>query len=378
MRVQVGTADLAAAAAFAARHAATRPATPVLAGVRVTAGASDVTVTGYDYEASSVARTPAQVEEAGEVLVPGRMFAEILRMLPDSEVSVAAKDAGVYLESAGSQFTLPVLPLEDYPSVPMGASPVGQVDAKALGTAVSATARIALRDETVPLLSGICLDVEPERLTFTTTDRYRVACHHVGWQPATTTEPVSAVVPARLLAEAVRGLTGSPQLSLGLDTAEERRLTLATETAASTIRLLDGSYPDVLRKMPTSFAGRLVVERDALAAAVRRIALVADEYAAVLLELGADGVVVSASSDEDTRGRTRLAGVQEGEPETVSMNVRYLVDGLACVDGPYARLSYQQGVRPLLIEGCADAAGAEVNANALYFAMPRTLPAGRT
>lgn len=376
MRVQVGTADLAAAAAFAARHAAARPATPVLGCVRVTAGADDVTVTGYDYEAGSVARTPAEVAEPGEVLVPGRMFAEILRMLPDIEVSVAAKDAGVYLESAGSQFTLPVLPLEDYPAVPMGAPPVGQVDAKALGTAVGATARIALRDETVPLLSGISLEVGPERLTLTTTDRYRVACHHVGWQPATTAEQVSAVVPARLVAEAVRGLTGSPWLSLGLDTVEERRLTLANDAAASTIRLLDGSYPDVLRKMPTSFAGRLVVERDALAAAVRRIALVADEYAAVLLELGADGVVVSASSDEDTRGRTRLAAVQEGEPETVSMNVRYLLDGLACVDGAYARLSYQHGVRPLLIEGCADAAGADVNPSALYFAMPRTLPNG--
>lgn len=378
MRVQVGTADLAAAAAFAARHAATRPAVPVLAGVRVTAGRGDVTVTGYDYEASSVARTPAEIAEPGEVLVPGRMFAEILRMLPDTEVSVAAKDAGVYLESAGSQFTLPVLPLEDYPTVPAGAPPIGQVDAKALGTAVGATARIALRDETVPLLSGICVDADPERLTFTTTDRYRVACHRVGWQPTTTTEPVSAVVPARLVADAVRGLTGSPQLSLGLDTTDERRLTLTTDAAASTIRLLDGTYPDVLRKMPTSFAGRLVVERDALAAAVRRIALVADEYAAVLLELGADGVVVSASSDEDTRGRTRLAGTHEGDEETVSMNVRYLLDGLACVDGPYARLSYQHGVRPLLIEGCADPAGAQVNTDALYFAMPRTLPGGRS
>src|SRR5690606_16559242 len=246
----------------------------------------------------------AEVDVPGEVLVPGRVFAEILRSLPDAEVTVARKDASVRVESADTEFTLPLLPIDDYPVVPGTAPSVGTIDGSTLASAVAAASRVALRDESVPLLSGVSVSIGPKTLALMTTDRYRIARHELSWQPAAA-ERVDAVVPARLLADAVKGLPGSGDVTVGLADAQERRLSLSRAGAVSTIRLLDGTYPDVLKGMPTVFAGEVVVDREALAGAVRRISLVADQFAAVVLDIGADAVVVSASSEGEMGGRDR-------------------------------------------------------------------------
>lgn len=373
MRIHAHTADLARAAGFAARHASVRPVLPVLSGLRLSARGDEVTITGYDYEASSVATVAAEVEVAGEVLVPGRVFAEIVRSLPDAEVTVVRKDASVRVESADTEFTLPLLPIEDYPAVPGTARSVGTIAGSVLSGAVAAVSRVALRDESVPLLSGVSVQVADDAVRLLTTDRYRIAVHQLPWSPAGAA-PASAVVPARLLAEAVKGLAGSGDVSLGLAETDERRFSLSRGGTASTIRLLDGAYPDVLRGMPTEFAGEVVVDREALAGAVRRIALVADQFAAVVLEIGPDAVVVSASSEGEMGGRTRLPAVQSNEPARVAVNAGYLLDGLAMVTGGYARVSYQRNVRPALIEGCADAEGTEIDGRSRYYVMPRMLP----
>ncbi|MBO0827481.1 MAG: DNA polymerase III subunit beta [Streptosporangiales bacterium] len=373
MRINAQTAELARAAGFAARHASVRPVLPVLSGLRLTARGDDVTVTGYDYEASSVATLSADVTVPGDVLVPGRVFAEILRALPDAEVTVTRKDASVRIESTETEFTLPLLPIEDYPNVPGTAPTVGTIDAATLSAAVAAVSRVALRDESVPLLSGVSVEIAPDAVSLMTTDRYRIARHELPWS-AGPVERTGAVVPARLLADAVKGIGGSGELTVGLAPSVERRLSLSRGGAASTIRLLDGTYPDVLRGMPTAFAGEVVVERESLAAAVRRIALVADQYAAVVLDVADGGVVVSASGEGEMGGRTRLPAVQRDEPARIAVNAGYLLDGLGMVDGGYAKLSYQRTVRPALIQGCADADGRDVGARSRYYVMPRVPP----
>lgn len=373
MRINAHTAELARAAGFAARHASTRPVLPVLSGLRLRAQSDEVTITGYDYEASSVATVTAEVEVPGEVLVPGRVFAEILRSLPDAEVTVVRKDASVRVESADTEFTLPLLPIDDYPAVPSRAPAVGTIGGSTLAGAVAAASRVALRDESVPLLSGVSVGIGGETLSLMTTDRYRIARHELAWQP-TSTERVDAVVPARLLAEAVKGLPGSGDVTVGLSDTAERRLSLSRGGAATTIRMLDGTYPDVLKGMPTVFAGQVVVDREALAGAVRRISLVADQYAAVVLDISADAVVVSASSDGEMGGRTRLPAVQSDEPARIAVNAGYLLDGLGMVSGGFAKVSYQQNIKPALMQGCQDAEGAQLTAGSRYFVMPRMLP----
>lgn len=376
MRIHVRTAELARAAALAARHASPRPALPVLAGVRLTARDGEVSVAGYDFEAGSTATVPAEVETPGEVLVPGRVFADILRLLPADEVTVARKDGSVYVEAPDTEFTLPVLPLEEYPAVPGPAGRLGDVPAGALGRAVASVTRVALRDESVPLLSGVYVEARDDALGLMATDRYRIALHELPWQPARDAGTrATAVVPGRLLADAVKGLSGDGDLTVGLGDGRERRISLARPGATATARLLDGTYPDVLRGMPAAFAGRVVVDREALLQAVRRIALVADQYAAVVLDVGADSVAVTATSDSDMGGRARLPAVRYDEPARLAVNSGYLLDGLAALDTPYARISYQRQVRPALIEGCADPRGEDVDARRRYYMMPRTLPA---
>ncbi|HEY6740323.1 MAG TPA: hypothetical protein VI076_15875, partial [Actinopolymorphaceae bacterium] len=270
MRFIGETEPLGSAAAFAARHAAGGGALtlPALAGLRLTAGPDGVRLSGYDYESGTQVSVPATVPDAGEVLLPGKVFAEILQSLPPGEVEVRAVDGGVEVSAGTIEFSLPTLPLDDYPELPAFPPVAGTVRAEHFVTAATRRARIAARDDVVPIFSGTLVELASGRLTLAASDRYRVAVSDLPWSGEP--EPFEVVVPARQLAETARGLSPKGDLDLGVGTigsSGEALFGLADATRRSTLRLLDGSYPPMRSKIPEQFAGTLSVRSDELRAA---------------------------------------------------------------------------------------------------------------
>ncbi|MFD2078560.1 DNA polymerase-3 subunit beta [Actinopolymorpha cephalotaxi] len=376
MRFVSDSTPLGRAATFAARHSAgTAAPIPALSGLRVSAGEDSVRLTGYDYEASSTVLFPAEVDEPGELLLPGRVFAEIVHALPQGRVRVHTREGVVEISAGASEFTLPTLPLADYPELPTPPAPVGALDAAPFARAVAQMSRIAIRGDAVPVLSGTLLEFDGESVTLTSSDRFRVAIHQVPWKATGSDLPARAVVPARMLADATKSLgAGTDLLTVGLGGEGEAVLSLGVGERLTTLRLLDDTYPALRTKVPTDFVGTVVLAVEELRAALRRVCIVADRYAAVVLTIGADEVVVGAAGDVDTRGRERLAGRLDGDAGTVAFNAGYLLDGLEGFDTEYVRLGFQEGIRPALLTGCA-APDAESEPDVTYVAMPRRLPA---
>ncbi|MGW0228358.1 DNA polymerase III subunit beta [Actinopolymorpha singaporensis] len=376
MRFVSESTRLGRAATFAARHTAgTAAPIPALSGLRVSADDDAVRLTGYDYEASSTVLVPAEVDEPGELLLPGRVFAEIVHALPQGQVRVHTREGVVEISAGATEFTLPTLPLADYPELPTPPAPVGALDAAPFARAVAQMSRIAIRGDAVPVLSGTLLEFDAESVTLTSSDRFRVAIHQVPWKATGPDLPARAVVPARMLADATRSLgAGTDLLTVGLGGEGEAVLSLGLDERLTTLRLLDDTYPALRTKVPTDFVGTVVLAVEELRAALRRVCIVADRYAAVVLTIGPDEVVVGAAGDVDTRGRERLAGHLDGDGGTVAFNAGYLLDGLEGFDSEYVRLGFQEGIRPALLTGCA-APDAESGQDVVYVAMPRRLPA---
>ncbi|MEQ7124550.1 DNA polymerase III subunit beta [Actinopolymorpha sp. B11F2] len=373
MRFTCDTAQLGRSAAFAARHTAGNGASiPSLSGLRMSAREDVVRLTGYDYEASSVVSFPAEVGEAGELLLPGRVFAEIVRALPAGSVEISAAGGTVEIAAGTIEFTLPTLPMADYPELPAPPAPTGVVDGGSFAKVAAQMARIALREHVIPVLSGTLCEFAADSLTMTASDRFRVAIRELPWKPTDADLPARAVAPARLLAEAAKGLGSDDVLTAGVGGAGDPLLSLGTDDRLTTLRLLDDTYPALRSKVPTSFVGAVTLDAELLAAALRRVCIVADRYAAVELSIGSDEVVVGAAGDVDTRGRERLPADLDGSGTTVGFNAGYLLDGLDVLDAPYARLSFNEGVRPALLTG-RDSPDADDRADVRYVAMPRRL-----
>lgn len=372
MRIVSDSTLLGRAAGFAARHAAGNAAPiPALSGLRISAADDALRLTGYDYEASSTVRLEAEVDEPGELLVPGRVFAEIAQALPTGPVSVHSRAGVVEISAGSSEFTLPTLPLADYPELPSPPDPIGVLDGVAFGRAVAQMSRIAIRGDVVPVLSGTLLEFGEESVTLTSSDRFRVAIHQLPWKATGADLPVRAVVPARLLADTVKGLGATQPLTVGV--GGDSLLSLGSDERLTTLRLLDDTYPALRSKVPSAFVGTVAFAVEDLRAAVRRVCIVADRYAAVMLTIEADELVVGAAGDVDTRGRERLPCRLEGDGATVAFNAGYLLDGLDGLDTTFARLSFNEGLRPALLTGCEEIDG-EPRPEVLYVAMPRRLP----
>ena len=175
MKFRVERDALADAVAWTAKSLPSRPSVPVLAGVLLRVSGGRLTVSGFDYEVSSQVSTEVQSDADGAALVSGRLLAEITKALPAKPVDVAAVGSHLELVCGSARFTLPTMPVEDYPTLPEMPATAGTVDAGVFAAAVSQVAVAAGRDDTLPLLTGVRVELEGALMTLLATDRYRLA-----------------------------------------------------------------------------------------------------------------------------------------------------------------------------------------------------------
>ncbi len=361
MKIRVERDSLADAVAWAARILPQKAQLPVLAGLRLEAETDGgFRLAGFDYEVSAEAELDVTVAEAGAILVPGRLLADITRSLPGQPVDLATDGSRVQLTCGSSRFTLPTLPLDEYPTLPSMPAVAGTLGSDAFAAAVSSVAVAAGRDDTLPVLTGIRVEIDGEDVTLAATDRYRLAVRTMRWQPLDPSLQATALVPARTLAEAARSLTAHAEVTLALSGTGtgEGMLGLFGPTRRTTTRLLDGEFPKYRSLLPESSSATASLDTNALTEAVRRVSLVATRTSPVRLSFSADGVVLEAGGLDEAEAAESLPASFDGEPLTIAFNPSYLLEGLGAIDSDEARLAFTGPTKPAVLTGKTSAEGA--------------------
>ncbi|HLV58086.1 MAG TPA: DNA polymerase III subunit beta [Natronosporangium sp.] len=352
MKFRIERDTLADAVAWAAKSLPPRPAVPVLAGVmlRVTDGV--LQLSSFDYEVSSEVEVPVHADADGTALVSGRLLSEITKALPHKPVEIAAVDAHVELVCGSARFTLPTMPAEDYPTLPALPARAGTVDAARFAAAVAQVAVAAGKDETLPMMTGVRVELNGTTLALLATDRYRLAVSEIDWQPDDPQISANALVPARTLAETAKSLGAlGGELVLALAPGGDGMIGFSAGDRRTTSRLLDGTnYPPVRNLFPTSHTAQARVGTAALLEVVKRVSLVAERTTPVRLSFSADGLVVEAGTAEDARASEAMEAVFEGpEPMPVAFNPQYLLDGLTAVSAPMVQFSFVESRKPAVL-----------------------------
>ena len=353
MKFTVERDVLAEAVGWTARTLPSRPSIPVLAGVRLEATTSGtLALSSFDYEVSAVSEIVADVPEPGAMLVSGRLLAEISRSLPNKPVEVSVEGTRAILTCGSSRFTLLTMPLEDYPALPALPPASGTIDSHAFAEAVAQVTVAASRDETLPLLTGVRVEVDGEKLTFLATDRYRLAMREVSWNPTTPGVQATALVKARTLSEVAKSLTSAGPLAISLPTSTGSDIVgFEAGGRRTTSLLLDGDYPPVRRLFPEVTTSHAVVTTSALQEAARRVALVAERNTPIRLEFSEGQVVLEAGQGEDAQASEAIEATFEGETITTAYNPGYLLDALGAVGKEFTRLSFTHGTKPSVVTG---------------------------
>ncbi|NIJ14392.1 DNA polymerase-3 subunit beta [Saccharomonospora amisosensis] len=376
MKIRVERDGLADAVAWVARSLPSRPPVPVLGGVLLDAGAeggSDaLTVSGFDYEVSATVGVPATIADGGRTLVSGRLLADITKALPAQPVEISVDGARASITCGSARFSLPTMPVEDYPQLPSQPELAGEVAGEAFAQAVSQVAVAAGKDDTLPMLTGMRVEITGSTLTLVATDRFRLAMREFEWQPAEGLSDAAVLVPARTIADAAKSLGASGgTVRVGLASGDGL-LGLAGSGRFTTTRLLDAEFPPYRQLLPSQHTSRAVLYVPALTEAIKRVSLVAERGTQVRLEFSEGSLRLSAGGDDEGSAEEELPVDYEGEAVTIAFNPGYLVDGLGALHAERAELTFTTPNRPALVKPADD--NGDVVPGYLYLLMPVRLP----
>ena len=350
--------DFADAVAWVARNLPARPTVPVLAGVLLAGTDDGLTISGFDYEVSAEVRLAAEIASPGTALVSGRLLSDITRALPNKPVDVHVEGTRVSIACGSAKFSLPTMAVEDYPTLPTLPDETGALSADVFTEAIGQVAVAAGRDDTLPMLTGIRVEISGESVVLAATDRFRLAVRELTWSAAAPDVEAAVLVPAKTLSEAAKSGTDGAEvhLSLGAGPAvgKDGLLGISGNGKRSTTRLLDAEFPKFRQLLPTEHTAVATVGVAELTEAIKRVALVADRGAQVRMEFSSDVLRLSAGADDVGRAEEDVPVEFAGEPLTIAFNPTYLTDGLGSLHSGQVSFGFTTPSRPAVLRPAGD------------------------
>ena len=328
--------NLARGLAVVSRAVSTRSTLPVLANVLLRTEDAGLKLTATNLEIGITVWVPGKIDIDGSTTVPAKLLSDIVSSLGGSErVELEVQAPDTLLLRAG-RFTahLRGIDADEFPAIPTaGERPTTRISQKVLRRALSETAFAAASDEARPILTGVLVHFEGDRVTLAAADNYRIAVKTIPVLDAV--EDTRLVIPARSLTELVR-ILGDTDDPVDVVLAPARNQVLFHLEGIDLVsRLIDGQFPNYQQVLPESHTTRAVLEREELLKALRPAAFIASNAANIVkLQIGGNGeaeVTVSANAEiGDYEGGVEAA--LEGDGTTIAFNARYLSDVLQYVD----------------------------------------------
>lgn len=377
MKFRVDRDVFADAVAWAARSLPVRPSTPVLSGLLIEASDEGLVLSTFDYETSARATLSAEVADEGKALVSGRLLADICRSLPAKPVDMVIDGARVSLTCGSARFSLQTMPVEDYPTLPEMPAASGTVNSADFAHAVAQAVTAAGKDDMLPVLTGVRIEIDGSTISLLATDRFRLSHRELSWDPRTPDASLAALVPARVLAETAKSLTSGTDITIALATGGTGEGIIGFEGAAAggvrrtTTRLLDGEFPKVRSLFPSEHLTTAVVDRKELIDSVKRVSLVAERNTAVQLAFADNVLTLDAGSGDEAQASERLEATVDGDDLTTGFNPQFLLDGLSAIEQDTVELAFTQPSKPVVISGRPGEDGPDLGFR--YLLMPRRL-----
>ena len=371
MKFQVDRDVMADAVSWASRTLPTKSTQPLLTGMHLVADQTGLTLSGSDADVSARANLKVDVIETGTLLIPGRLLADITRSLPSAVIDFSIEGNRAKISCGRSSFTIPTMPVTEYPPLPTMPKVSGTITGADFATAISQVAIAASRDETLPAFTGVKIDVEGAVITLAATDRYRLAVRELNWSPTSTSLNTHALVPAKFLSESSKSLAHSESISIAFASGNEGLIGIEGSGRQTTSRLLAADFPKYQTLLPTESTTVAQISTSALVESVKRVSLVLEREAPIRIHFANGEAVITGGG-----GNGELAEAKEfiectlnGDELTIAFNHQFLLDGLTAIDSSIAVVSMTTPIRPAVISGAADF-GAKPDESFKYLLMP--------
>ena len=370
MKFVVERDSLVDAVNWVSKSISNRPITTALLGIVIDAS-EEVTLSGSNLETSAKAKFKAEISQKGKVLVPGRLLAEISRSLPAKPISFVLEGTRVLVSAGSAKFTLPTLPLSEYPTLPELPAASGSLNSDSFATAVNQVAVAAGKDDSLPTLTGVFVEINKNQITLAATDRYRLAVKELTWSAQDANIETTSLLRARTLADAAKSLIGSSQVVIALapSTTNEKLVGFISEGKTMTSRVLDGSFPPFRHLLPSESTADAIIEVAPFLDSVRRVALVTDKTVPLRLNFSNNTLQLEAGTGDEAQASEKLDINYKGEDINIAFNPTFLTDGLTAINTAFVHISFTGANKPAVLTGQTEAGSAPIT-NYKYLLMP--------
>ncbi len=377
MRAVCNTETFSKKLALVSRGVSSRSTIQLLGGILLEASGEVVRLAATDMEISVQTSSPAEVEEEGRVVIPARIFNDIVRSLPGGRFSLEHdSSAGTVRLAAGeNEYRIRAYAADDFPQLPeFEAESAFKMSGELLVETVEKVARSYSRDETRPVLTGILISFEDSRVRMVTTDSYRLSIKETELATTAFEGSREAIIPARAMQEVSRIFSGSDEEEVEVSLSENQALFRVGDVLFGT-RLIDGNFPEYRRLLPTTFEREISVSREELMGTLRRVNLFAQRQTPpvpVSLSFSEGAVEVIVRNGEVGEAHERLQATSEDD-FLISFNPGYLLDGVSAVDTEKVVFKLNEALKPGLIVPGENGGTAE-EPDFLYLIMPMRDP----
>ena len=355
MKVTVLAENLKKGLGIAIKAVSTRSQLPVLSGVLMKAEKGSLVLMSTDLEISFRVSLGAKVSEEGELVVPARLFLDLVGGLPMGPVELEEEKQILKIKSGGVKAEIVGQGADEFPSLPRIKKMEMSLPAESLKKSVNRVAVSAAKDDTRPVLSGVLWDFEGKEVKLIATDGYRLGVDEVGGVSGEMEKKRKLILPARALQELARVVDdeGVKKIEVSFD-EDNQQVMFKVEDVEMVSRLIAGNFPAYEQIMPSEYKTKVVISREELLEAVKRASLFAREGSNIVkFKVEKNSLTVEAESGQTGGSETKLDGKVEGEGVAIAFNARYVSDYLGTIESEEVVLELIEELKPGLfrVEG---------------------------
>lgn len=356
MIITCNTSELSKAIQTAQRAISSKPSTPIFSCIHLIAQEARLTVQAMDLNMAISSTIAANIEEEGEIVVSAKHLSELVRKLNADTVTISknTENKTIKVTSGSSEFQLLLMNEDDYPKFPdFDGNKSITIEDEKIKELIKKTIFSCSSDEARPLFTGILVEAKDDKLTFVGTNTHRLAIKSL---PQTTLEPLSMIIPSKVLYEISRNLMGDMPQEVKISLLNNQIMVLI-DNIIIVSRLIEGKFPDYNKVIPAKFAVTCSVKVKELAGAVERVALFSTDgdYSTVKMSIGQGEMTITSSSPEVGTGREVLPCTTEGDSLNVAFNAKYILDILKNVEAETILMSMNTSLSPVCITASEEA-----------------------
>jgi len=353
MKLIISREELLSALDYVARGLSSRSTLPILAGIQIQAEKSgEIFVSSTDLELSVKCFIDGLIEKSGTVVVPGRLFINIVKSLPNSAISLSSEGEGISIACGQSFYTLKTMKVDDFPSFPELKEGISiSIPTKTLAFVIGKVAKAVSRDETRPVLTGILLSISNSKLTTVATDSYRLAIMETNIEDTGIIHDL--IFPGKIIEEITKLTTEGQEAKI---TFTDSQISIEIKNVIFITRRIEGAFPNYKQLIPSSFQTKAIVSKEEFVSATKRVSLLAQNNTSVRLAFDETDKQISLTAtaqDVGTANESILAEV-DGLAVEIAFNHLYLLDGATTAPGDTISLEIVSPLKPGVIRAVED------------------------